>query len=79
MTGIVKAVADLGEGPGGPPPPPLLLGQTDARRAEKKIWDAAPPYLRVWMTPTPPVLLTIKISFSSNFKFSGNYQSNIYS
>ena len=40
--GIVKAVADLGEGPGGPPSP-LLLGQTEARRAEKKNLDAAPP------------------------------------
>ena len=44
-----------GEGPGRPPP--LILDQTEAQRAEKKICrDLAPPYLRVWMTgPTPPL------------------------
>ena len=30
-----SAVADPGEGPGGPGYPPLFLDQTDARRAEK--------------------------------------------
>ena len=43
-----SAVADLGEGPGGPAPPPsplpplLFLGQTEARRAEKKILGDRP-------------------------------------
>ena len=32
---MVLAVADLGEGPGGPAPPPLFLDQTEAQRAEK--------------------------------------------
>ena len=49
-----SAVADPGEGPGGPapppsplPPPPLLfLGQTEARSAEKKIWGDRPPISR---------------------------------
>ena len=36
-------VADLGEGPGGPPPPLSFLDQNEARRAEKKIFEAAPP------------------------------------
>ena len=35
----VNTVADLGEGPGGPPTPPsLFLNQTEAQRAEKKIF-----------------------------------------
>ena len=38
-------VADLGEGPGGPPPPLSFLDQNEARRAEKKIFEAAPPPL----------------------------------
>ena len=34
------------------PTPLLFLAQTEARRAEKKMfWDRAPPYLWVWMTP----------------------------
>ena len=37
------AVAESGEGPG----PPLFLDQNEARRA--------PPYLRVWITPPPPL------------------------
>ena len=38
-------------------PPPLFLDQNEARRAEKKIGRAgAPPYLRVWMTTSPPPL-----------------------
>ena len=42
-----------------PTPPPLLfLAQTEARRAEKKMfWDWAPPYLWVWMTPPPLFIL----------------------
>ena len=40
-------------GPGGPPP--FFLDQTEARRAENIfLGDRSPPYLRVWMTPTPP-------------------------
>ena len=40
------------------PLPPLFLDQTEARRAEKKIWGTTPPpptfpYLRVWMTAPP--------------------------
>ena len=50
-----RAVADPGEGPGGPVPP-LFLEQAEAKRA-KKIFletDQPPPtaYLRVWMIPT---------------------------
>ena len=41
------SVADPGEGPGGPTTP-LLLDQTEARRAEKKILETGrPPYLKV--------------------------------
>ena len=45
--------------PGDPGPHPLLfLAQTEARRAEKKMfWDRAPPYLWVWMTPPPLFIL----------------------
>ena len=47
-------VADPGEAP-----PPLVLGQTEARRAEKNcFWRPGPsPFLRVWMTapPLPPL------------------------
>ena len=35
-------------------PPPLLLGQTEARRAEKKILDAAPPLSKGLDDPHPP-------------------------
>ena len=46
-------MADPGEGPGGPAP--FFLDQTEARRAENIfLGDRPPPYLRVWMTPTPP-------------------------
>ena len=38
----------------GRPRPSLLLNQTEDRRAEK-IWGGDhPPYLRVWMTASPP-------------------------
>ena len=42
-----------------PPPPPhtkphLLLDQTEARKAEKKFFNTALPYLMVWMTNPPP-------------------------
>ena len=57
------SVADPGEGPGGPTPP-LLLDQTEARRAEQKIWrpglrlaqdlDDPPPTPRA-PPPPPPV------------------------
>jgi len=42
------AVADP-EGPGGRPP--LFLDQTEARRAEKNVFEIPPPppYLRVWI------------------------------
>ena len=52
-----RAVADPGEGPGGPVPP-LFLDQAEAKRAEKIFLetDQPPPpptaYLRVWMIPT---------------------------
>ena len=43
-----------GRGPGGPGLP-LFLDQTETRRAEKIfLGDRHPPYLRVWMTWTPP-------------------------
>ena len=39
------AVADPGEGPGGPaPPPPIFLYQTEARRAEKLFLEARYPH-----------------------------------
>ena len=73
------AVADTGKGP---PPPFLILNQTDAQRAEKKIYDRPPPsptpfpYLRVWMTGPPPYLMvwirhctvyyTIRVGFNWN-------------
>ena len=45
-------MADPGDEPVGPPP--LFLDQTEARRAEKKIFfgdrPPLPPYQRVWMT-----------------------------
>ena len=50
-----------GRGPGGPTPPPhtrphLLLDQTEARKAEKKIFKTAP--LLLWSGwPTPPPLI----------------------
>ena len=47
-----RAVADPGEGPGGPVPP-LFLDQTEAKRVEKIFLETAPPpALRVWMIPT---------------------------
>ena len=39
-----KSVADPGEGPGGPAPP-LCLDQTEAPRAEKFLWEPAPPFI----------------------------------
>ena len=38
----------------GPAPTPLFLDQNEARRAEKKDFVFAPPYLWVWMTAIPP-------------------------
>ena len=35
----------------GPAPTPLFLDQNEARRAEKKNFESAPPYLRVCMNP----------------------------
>ena len=52
-------MVDPGEGPGWPPPPPaLFLDQNEPRRAEKIFFEARPPpYLMVWMTPSPPLPL----------------------
>ena len=45
QTGGASAVADPGEGPGGPGPP-SFLDQNEARKAEKKFFfEAAPPRL----------------------------------
>ena len=45
-----------------PPPPPspsaLFLDQTEARKAEKEFFET-PPYLRVWMTSSPPPPTTL--------------------
>ena len=59
------------EGAGEPAPPsPLFLDQTEARRAEKKLFgDHPPPYLRVWMTPPPLPLI-----WRSLFQFSLTYE-----
>ena len=38
------------------PRPPLFLDQIEDRRAEKNVFETAPPYLRVWITPPPPYL-----------------------
>ena len=35
----------------GPAPTPLFLDQNEARRADEKNFESAPPYLRVWMNP----------------------------
>ena len=63
-----KSVADPGGEPGGPAPR-LFLDQTEARRAEKRLFgDRSPPYLRVWMTapPPPPYLrVFIQVYFKS--------------
>ena len=51
---VPGAVADPGEGSGRPGPPPLTLDQTEARRAEKKIfWDRAPPLSQGLDDPHP--------------------------
>ena len=51
------AVADLGEGPGGPGLP-LFLDQTEARRAEKKIFfKTAPLPLSQGLDDRPPSLI----------------------
>ena len=42
QTGGASAVADSGEGPGGPGPP-LFLDQNEARKAEKKFFLRLPP------------------------------------
>ena len=55
------SVADLREGPRGARPP-LFLDQTEDQRAEKKILgEAAPSYLRIWMT-APPYLKVLDFS-----------------
>ena len=47
-------MADPGEGPGGPTTP-LLLDQTEARRAEKKILETGPPLSQDLDDPPPPL------------------------
>ena len=50
---VSTTVADQGEGSGGARPS-LILDQTEARRAKKIFFINHPPYLRVWMTASPP-------------------------
>ena len=63
-----------------PPPSSYFLAQTEARRAEKKMFrDRAPPYLWVWMTPPPslserlhpPLLCQSKFLALSHFVYIG--------
>ena len=45
-----------GRSRGGAWVPPLFFDQNEARRAEKIFLETGhPPYLRVWMTPPPPL------------------------
>ena len=44
-----------GRGPGGPPHTPICLDQTEARRAEKKIFGDRAPSLSGWPPPPPPL------------------------
>ena len=48
----------------GPAPTPLFLDQNEARRAEKKDFESAPPYLRVWILSKKRSVL---MSFSAVF------------
>ena len=66
QTGGASAVADSGEGPGGPGPP-LFLDQNEARKAEKNFFfEAAPPaYLRVLITAPPAPYLKVWICHCS--------------
>ena len=50
---ITFAVADTGEGHGGPP---LFLDQNGGLKGRKIFLETGPPYLRVWMTAPPPPL-----------------------
>ena len=63
LRGCAKAiryspVADPGEGPGEPAPTPLFLDQNEARRAEKKFLETAPPLSQGLddRPPSPPYL-----------------------
>ena len=47
------AVADPGEGPGGPSLP-LLLDQTEAPGAEKNFWETVPPLSKGLYDRSPP-------------------------
>ena len=49
------AVADPGEGPGGPSLP-LLLDQTEAPGAEKNFWETVPPLSKGLYDRSPPLL-----------------------
>ena len=59
------AVADPGQGPGGPaaPPPPLFLDQTEAWRAENFFWDR--PTLLIWKSGSATGLI-VQRSSSTN-------------
>ena len=68
---IFLAVTDPGEGPGGPDTP-LSLDQNEAWRVEKFFLgggDRAPPYLRVWMPPSPPPYLKVWIRHCLGVRF----------
>ena len=43
-----------GRGPGGPRPPPYFSTKMRPEGRKKNFLETAPPYLRVWMTDTPP-------------------------
>ena len=50
------AVADAGEGPGGPPSPPLFLERTEARRAVKHFLETGSPHLSGLDDWAPPFI-----------------------
>ena len=50
MKSYLSAVADPGEGP------PLFLDYNAARGPKQNVFETRPPYLRVWMTGSPPLL-----------------------
>ena len=57
------AVADPGEGPGGPSLP-LLLDQTEAPGAEKNFWETVPPLSKGLYDRPPPSYLKVWIRHS---------------
>ena len=74
-------VADLGEGPGGPPPL-SFLDQNEARRAEKKFFEAAPPPLisgcgGVYLPLRPGAILSVTTEFGDHHdKSASNWGHN---